>query len=162
MTTNTRILMVAFGAFAALMGLLVWTGAVWTAREGEIGRAELLAHVVRYAETKYAAANGGSFAPRLECLEDPPRCGAASILSSGDRALVRASEEDADYVPLTTPEGLVTGYVYLAAPARRARWWARWSLVPLPPVVCGDQKGNFQRLPAGFRLPVGAKGCPPG
>jgi hypothetical protein len=163
-TSPVRIGIAAVAALAIVAGAGFWSMVVWGATGAEVAHARYAVQAVMAAQVKYAAANHGLYAPRIDCLSRPAACGVSVAKSplpaSVDMVLEHVS--DHEYVPVETGPGVISGYVYLAAPARRAPWWARYTLVALPLAFCGDHTGRVCALPASYRLPAGAKACPPG
>ncbi len=151
--------------FLAVVVLLagggLWTMVAWGANEAERSQAHRAVRAVVAAQARYKSAANGSFAPRLECLTTPVSCGvsAGPLLPIGED-LVVSRPEDRELIVEESSPGVVMAYVYLATPARRAPWWARYSLVPLPYSVCGDHTGRICTLPSGYVLAKEATACP--
>ena len=159
----------------ALLAFGVWHYVAWAVSNVEVHLAILDTRAVVASQLTYAAGNSGFFEANLSCIRQPSLCGGnderRSLLTDGDisrignleyRSLIPGQPPPRDEIERKrlSPSSVKT-FAYVAAPARRAPWWVRYSLVRLPPVFCGDQRGDVCWLASGSDTLITGLGCPP-
>ena len=122
-----------------LMWAALWA-IVWAVDSAAVSHAVVDVRSVLAAQDRYAAASGGYFADRLECLLQPWNClpgYTGQPFLSAEMVAHQQSHRFLAAIQGHESAGL-NRFAYLVVPAAGRPWVARLALLRAPPAICGD------------------------